>query len=183
VTDQSQREKPALLEKAKTALQADPQTKPPILHPAERGDEVGLSNSDIVALSFTITRRPSVKLSEGPAALAAWKDTSEGHHNVIPVLHPLAARDARALDILTGLHNQLPPPRRPRLLADADAKKEDQVTKSVLPVIEGKIRDAKCVSGKIPFRNLSHLTDGTLVSGILTYASALVSCSWTISIL
>jgi hypothetical protein len=49
--------------------------------------------------------------------------------------------------------------------ADADAKKEDQVTKSVIPVIEGKIRDAKCVSGKIPFRNLSHLTDGTLVPG------------------
>jgi hypothetical protein len=49
--------------------------------------------------------------------------------------------------------------------ADADAKKEDQVTKSVIPVIEGKIRDAKCVSGKIPFRNLTHLTDGTLVPG------------------
>jgi hypothetical protein len=49
--------------------------------------------------------------------------------------------------------------------ADADAKKEDQVTKSVIPIIEGRIRDAKCVSGKIPFRNLAPLTDGTLVPG------------------
>ena len=49
--------------------------------------------------------------------------------------------------------------------ADADAKKEEQVTKSVIPVIEGKIRDAKCVSGNIPFRNLSPLTAGILVPG------------------
>jgi len=35
----------------------------------------------------------------------------------------------------------------------------------VIPVIEGKIRDAKCISGGIPFTNLNHLTDGTLVPG------------------
>lgn len=49
--------------------------------------------------------------------------------------------------------------------ADAHASKEDQVTKSVIPIIEGKITDAKCVSGKIPFTNLDHLTDGTLNPG------------------
>lgn len=49
--------------------------------------------------------------------------------------------------------------------ADAHTSKEDQVTKSVIPIIEGKITDAKCVSGKIPFANLDHLTDGTLVPG------------------
>jgi len=35
----------------------------------------------------------------------------------------------------------------------------------VIPVIEGKIRDAKCISGGIPFTNLNHLMDGTLVPG------------------
>jgi hypothetical protein len=34
-------------------------------------------------------------------------------------------------------------------------KKEDQVIKSIIPVIEGKIWDAKCAWGNIPFRNLS----------------------------
>ena len=49
--------------------------------------------------------------------------------------------------------------------ADADASKEKQVTTSVIPIIEGDIKDAKCVSGGIPFTNLDHLTDGTLVPG------------------
>jgi hypothetical protein len=51
------------------------------------------------------------------------------------------------------------------ILADVDAFKEDQVRKSVIPIIEGKITDAKCVSGNIPFTNHDHLTDGTLVPG------------------
>ena len=49
--------------------------------------------------------------------------------------------------------------------ADADAAKEKQVTTSVIPYIEGDIKDAKCVSGGIPFTNLAPLTDGTLVPG------------------
>jgi hypothetical protein len=49
--------------------------------------------------------------------------------------------------------------------ADAHAVKEKQVTESVIPVIEGKIGDAKCRSGGIPFTNLDHLTDGTLAPG------------------
>jgi len=49
--------------------------------------------------------------------------------------------------------------------ADAHVFKEKQVTESVIPVIEGKIRDAKCISGGIPFTNLNHLMDGTLVPG------------------
>jgi len=49
--------------------------------------------------------------------------------------------------------------------ADADALKEKQVTTSVISIIEGDIGDAKCVSGEIPFTNLDHLTDGTLVPG------------------
>ena len=49
--------------------------------------------------------------------------------------------------------------------ADEYAFKEKQVTTSVIPIIEGEIRDAKCVSGGIPFTNLDHLTDGTLVPG------------------
>jgi hypothetical protein len=49
--------------------------------------------------------------------------------------------------------------------ADADASKERQVTETVIPFIEGKVKDSKCIGGGIPFRNLDHLTDGTLVPG------------------
>ncbi|KAG9228475.1 hypothetical protein BJ875DRAFT_508482 [Amylocarpus encephaloides] len=49
--------------------------------------------------------------------------------------------------------------------ADTHAFKEDQVTKSVILIIEGEITDAKCVSGNILFTNLDHLIDGTLVPG------------------
>lgn len=51
--------------------------------------------------------------------------------------------------------------------ADAHASKEKQVTTLVIPIIEGDIGDTKCVSGGIPFTNLDHLTDGTLVPGNL----------------
>jgi hypothetical protein len=49
--------------------------------------------------------------------------------------------------------------------ADAHATKEKQVSESVIPLIEGKIRDGKCRSGGIPFTNLDPLTDGTLKPG------------------
>ena len=47
--------------------------------------------------------------------------------------------------------------------ADAHAFKEKQVINSVIPIIEGKVADRKCVAGDIPFNNLDHLTDGTIV--------------------
>lgn len=50
-------------------------------------------------------------------------------------------------------------------MTNAAATKEHKVIKSVISVIEGEIRDEKCVSGEIPFRNLVHLTDGTIVPG------------------
>ena len=49
--------------------------------------------------------------------------------------------------------------------ADQHASKEKQVCTSVIPIIEGNVGDAKCVSGGIPFTNLDHLTDGTLAPG------------------
>lgn len=49
--------------------------------------------------------------------------------------------------------------------ADAHAFKEKQISESVIPIIEGKIEDSRCTSGGIPFTNLDHLTDGTLVPG------------------
>jgi hypothetical protein len=36
------------------------------------------------------------------------------------------------------------------------------VINSVIPIIEGKVGDDKCVAGYIPFNNLDHLTDGTI---------------------
>ncbi|KAK5651051.1 hypothetical protein OQA88_1055 [Cercophora sp. LCS_1] len=49
--------------------------------------------------------------------------------------------------------------------ADAHAAKERQVTTSVIPIIEGDVGDSKCIAGEIPFTNLDHLTDGSLVPG------------------
>ena len=49
--------------------------------------------------------------------------------------------------------------------ADADAVKEKQVSTSVIPIIEGNVGDAKCISGGVPFTNLDHLTDGTIAPG------------------
>lgn len=49
--------------------------------------------------------------------------------------------------------------------ANAHASKELDVTSSVIPIIEGDIGDLKCAAGEIPFTNLEHLTDGTLVPG------------------
>lgn len=46
--------------------------------------------------------------------------------------------------------------------ADAHAFKVKQVTDPVIPIIEGKVRDARCVAGGIPLANLDHLADGTL---------------------
>jgi hypothetical protein len=40
--------------------------------------------------------------------------------------------------------------RLPSLEYDADATQEKQVSESVIPIIEGKIRDAKCRPGGIP---------------------------------
>ncbi|PTB40416.1 hypothetical protein M441DRAFT_28232 [Trichoderma asperellum CBS 433.97] len=48
-------------------------------------------------------------------------------------------------------------------LAEAQAIRERDITTSVIPIIEGDIGDRKCLAGKIPFTNLEHLTDGTLV--------------------
>lgn len=49
--------------------------------------------------------------------------------------------------------------------ANLHASKENQIMAAVIPTIEGNISDRKCVAGGIPFTNLDHLTDGTLVSG------------------
>ncbi|KAF2806039.1 uncharacterized protein BDZ99DRAFT_490458 [Mytilinidion resinicola] len=52
--------------------------------------------------------------------------------------------------------------------ADAHAAKEKQVSELVIPITEGKIADARCHSGGIPFTNLIPLTDGTLKPGTQT---------------
>lgn len=49
--------------------------------------------------------------------------------------------------------------------ADTQALKERQVVAKVIPILEGDIGDSRCVAGEIPFTNLDHLTDGTLVPG------------------
>ncbi|KEF55616.1 uncharacterized protein A1O9_08366, partial [Exophiala aquamarina CBS 119918] len=41
------------------------------------------------------------------------------------------------------------------------------VITTVIPIIEGSIGNSKCVSGGIPFINLDHFTNGTIVPGNL----------------
>ncbi|EFY91610.1 hypothetical protein MAC_02200 [Metarhizium acridum CQMa 102] len=48
---------------------------------------------------------------------------------------------------------------------DAQAHKEREVTANVLPIIEGDVGDKKCIAGQLPFTNLEHVTDETLVPG------------------
>lgn len=49
--------------------------------------------------------------------------------------------------------------------ADSNAFKERQVTRNVIPTIEGDVADGRCVAVDLAFANLDHLTDGTLVPG------------------
>ncbi|KAG8407370.1 hypothetical protein J3458_020849 [Metarhizium acridum] len=49
--------------------------------------------------------------------------------------------------------------------ADTHAFKKREITITVIPIIEGTVPDIKCIAGEIPFTNLDHLTDGTLVPG------------------
>lgn len=49
--------------------------------------------------------------------------------------------------------------------ADAHAAKERQVTTSVIPFIEGEIKDPRCVSGGVPFNNLDRLPRSKLALG------------------
>lgn len=44
-------------------------------------------------------------------------------------------------------------------------RKDKQVMNSVLSIIEGDFKDCTCVAGGIPFKNLDHLTDGTIQPG------------------
>jgi hypothetical protein len=46
--------------------------------------------------------------------------------------------------------------------ADAHASKEQSITTSVIPIIDGEIGDPKCVGGGYPLGNLAPLTDSTL---------------------
>jgi hypothetical protein len=46
--------------------------------------------------------------------------------------------------------------------ADKYASKDNPVTRSVIPIIEGDIGDPQCVGADYPFGNLVHLTDGSL---------------------
>lgn len=74
-------------------------------------------------------------------------------------------------DVLAQLRASLSPSRfsnddfRKFKRADTHASKEREVTTTVIPIIEGNVGDTKCVADEIPFANLDHLTDGTLVPG------------------
>ena len=49
--------------------------------------------------------------------------------------------------------------------ADTDAAKEKQVSESVIPLIAGQVRDARCVAGGTPFGNLEPLIKGSANPG------------------
>ena len=47
---------------------------------------------------------------------------------------------------------------------DAHVSKENKATKTVIPIIEGKIKDGKCVEGDVLFTNLTPLTNDVLTA-------------------
>lgn len=49
-------------------------------------------------------------------------------------------------------------------LADAQATNERGVTEWAVPILEGRIGDYGCVAAGVPFTNLDHLTDGSLMA-------------------
>ncbi|TWU71291.1 hypothetical protein ED733_001670 [Metarhizium rileyi] len=49
--------------------------------------------------------------------------------------------------------------------ADAQAHKEREVTTNIIPILKGDAQGNTCLAGELPFTNLEHLTDGTLVPG------------------
>ena len=49
--------------------------------------------------------------------------------------------------------------------ADTHTSKENRVADSVIPIIEGEIKNARCIKEGISFNNLDYLTDGTLSAG------------------
>lgn len=51
--------------------------------------------------------------------------------------------------------------------ADAHVSKENKVTKTVIPIIEGKTADDKCVEGGVLFTNLTPLTNTMLTAAKL----------------
>ncbi|KAL8700950.1 MAG: hypothetical protein Q9201_005166 [Fulgogasparrea decipioides] len=48
--------------------------------------------------------------------------------------------------------------------ADAHVSKENKATKTVIPIIEGKVKDNKCVEGDVLFTNLAPLTNDQLTA-------------------
>ena len=48
--------------------------------------------------------------------------------------------------------------------ADAHVSKENKATKMIIPIIEGKIKDDKCVEGDVPFTKLKPLTNDILTA-------------------
>ncbi|KAI0206021.1 hypothetical protein F4808DRAFT_408629 [Astrocystis sublimbata] len=49
--------------------------------------------------------------------------------------------------------------------AMTQASKEWQLTSNVIPIIGGGFNNTRSVAGQVPFTNLDHLTDGSLVAG------------------
>lgn len=100
-------------------------------------------------------------------------------HNIVPhryrypdgTIPPAPDNLKEILKALTRERASLSPSRFPEESfdefeqADAHARKECDISAGVIPHIEGKLKDPRCVAGQIPFTNLDVLTDGTLVPG------------------
>ncbi|ODH50722.1 hypothetical protein GX48_03230 [Paracoccidioides brasiliensis] len=82
-----------------------------------------------------------------PAMPNNWKEINETLARPRPSLSPLKFSDEHF---------------RKFKRADTHASKEQPVTSSVIPIIEGDVDDPKCAGGGYPLGNLAPLTDGTL---------------------
>ncbi|OAA43246.1 hypothetical protein NOR_04613 [Metarhizium rileyi] len=82
---------------------------------------------------------------------ATWTKSSKPSDNPEPLFHPRSFRTARSIRF-----------------KDADAHAAKGGTgygESYSNNLKEKLEDPNCAAGQIPFNNLSHLTDGSLVAG------------------
>ena len=112
--------------------------------PYDRAFQQNLTDAGVYPISY---RYPDGRIPSKPAN---WTEIQKRLAQPRPSLSPTRFSDQAHADFVQ---------------AAEDAVKEKQVTTSVIPIIEGKIHDSKCVAGGIPFTNLAHLTDGNLVPG------------------
>ncbi|KAI5927567.1 hypothetical protein F4810DRAFT_648361 [Camillea tinctor] len=159
-------------------------------HPPPSSDEMGSNRSSLGrrkrASCSTPKSSESPESSKTPKTTATTKSTGlydrnflqhlVDHHIYPPSYEYPNGDELPEPENLDDIRGMLKQPRRslsPSRFSQDDFKsfsracakvtKESRMTATVIPVIEGDVGDERCIGSGIPFSNLDHLTDGSLV--------------------